>query len=375
MKILLMTGAYKNAGDFLITQRGEDLVKALIPGCEVTRHVVNVPFGDKLDEINGYDLILFPGGPGYRDGYYPKLAPMCEPLSALKPRLAILGMGCSLVDPSEKALREYRFADRTFWERVQRDAGFLGCRDDVTVRLLKNNGFASALMVGCPAWYDLANAERPTLADDYSFPPKKIRISDPGQVRQNGDQCAELVSYVHKRYPDAQIEFVFHRGIEQDQHTPQATAEKNLLLKQRVEALGIPCFNIAYSDKGFSHYDDADLHIGFRVHAHIYTLSKRRPSLLIEEDGRGTGADEALCLPSITAYSRQLKIDPVQWLKCKLRKRPYQPKPSRNPNIVQEAAAALDRMEADPEQYFSKTFQRMCESYRLMEQKIKELSV
>src|SRR5699024_8576119 len=45
-----------------------------------------------------------------------------------------------------------------------------------------------------------------------------------------------------------------------------------------------------------------DLHIGYRVHAHIYFLSKRLPSILLHEDGRGNGVSEALNSPGIDAY-------------------------------------------------------------------------
>ncbi|WP_159462218.1 polysaccharide pyruvyl transferase family protein [Halobacillus sp. Marseille-P3879] len=38
-----------------------------------------------------------------------------------------------------------------------------------------------------------------------------------------------------------------------------------------------------------SFYKQCDAHIGFRLHAHIWFLRKRKPSLLIAEDGRGMG--------------------------------------------------------------------------------------
>jgi hypothetical protein len=36
-----------------------------------------------------------------------------------------------------------------------------------------------------------------------------------------------------------------------------------------------------------SYYSEVDLHIGFRVHAHIYMCSTNRLSMLVTEDGRG----------------------------------------------------------------------------------------
>ena len=58
--------------------------------------------------------------------------------------------------------------------------------------------------------------------------------------------------------------------------------------------MSINIVDITGSVEGFKVYDDCDLHIGFRVHAHIYNLSNRHLSILIEEDGRGAGVNEAL---------------------------------------------------------------------------------
>jgi polysaccharide pyruvyl transferase WcaK-like protein len=44
-------------------------------------------------------------------------------------------------------------------------------------------------------------------------------------------------------------------------------------------------------------YGQVDLHVGYRVHAHLCALSRRRPSLLIAEDGRGRGQAVTLADP------------------------------------------------------------------------------
>ncbi|MCP3029944.1 polysaccharide pyruvyl transferase family protein [Halobacillus sp. A1] len=45
----------------------------------------------------------------------------------------------------------------------------------------------------------------------------------------------------------------------------------------------------AGSSEKFDFYHHMDAHIGFRLHAHIWFLRTRKPSLLIAEDGRGLG--------------------------------------------------------------------------------------
>lgn len=52
--------------------------------------------------------------------------------------------------------------------------------------------------------------------------------------------------------------------------------------------------DISGSADGFLIYDNCDLHVGFRVHAHIYNLSKRNKTLLLNEDFRGFAVNETL---------------------------------------------------------------------------------
>lgn len=42
-----------------------------------------------------------------------------------------------------------------------------------------------------------------------------------------------------------------------------------------------------HKDNGLDIYDNADLHVGFRVHAHVSALKRRKYSYLFEQDGRG----------------------------------------------------------------------------------------
>ena len=41
-------------------------------------------------------------------------------------------------------------------------------------------------------------------------------------------------------------------------------------------------------------YSNCDLHIGYRVHAHVFMTSIKKPSILIKEDGRGEGMSEVI---------------------------------------------------------------------------------
>lgn len=62
---------------------------------------------------------------------------------------------------------------------------------------------------------------------------------------------------------------------------------------------------------GFKEYDSCDLHIRFRVHAHIYNLSHGNTTLLINEDARGSGVNDALGIANIN-IGRNLSRDIIE---------------------------------------------------------------
>lgn len=145
MKILMLSGAYKNAGDFLIVERSRLLLKHFIPDCEIETLMANEPLEDKLEHVNRFDWLVFPGGLGYLYNYYPDFVRLTENLSDIKPRMLIAGMGWQGVDDSDKTVEQYRFSSKTIelFQRVLKDCGFLGCRDNYSVRVLKNSGLCA----------------------------------------------------------------------------------------------------------------------------------------------------------------------------------------------------------------------------------------
>ncbi|WP_346961698.1 hypothetical protein [Clostridium sp.] len=73
-------------------------------------------------------------------------------------------------------------------------------------------------------------------------------------------------------------------------------------MKSEAEELGFEIEDLSYDLDKMAVYDESDLHIGYRVHAHIYCLSHRVKSILIHEDGRGEGVSQAINLQGINAY-------------------------------------------------------------------------
>lgn len=293
MKIALLHGAIKNAGDFLIKNRTITLIKRYYPTCEIHEFYRNQKLDDRLDEINVNDILIFAGGPGYFNEFYPNLAPFIENLTDIKIPMMILGMGWFGTDTHVDTIYSYPLVGKMaeFLQRVSNDSKILGCRDYYSVNVLRNNGFDGGLMTGCPAWYNLDKIDQITYTGAKLSNIKKICVSDCGNLNWY-PQLIELLVFLKKFFEGTDITLVCHRD----------NAVDYLGIRSDLERLGIHIKNIANSDKGFEVYDECDLHIGFRVHAHIYNLSERKLSILIEEDGRGAGVNDALGLPNIRAY-------------------------------------------------------------------------
>ena len=101
-----------------------------------------------------------------------------------------------------------------------------------------------------------------------------------------------LLEIIRTAYPQAHIKVLLHRGI--TQHNKWLTEKQNQIkIQYEIDT-------ISGSSEGFQQYETCDLHIGFRVHAHIYNLSMGTPSILINEDARGNGVNDALGLRNVS---------------------------------------------------------------------------
>lgn len=307
LRIALLSGADKNAGDFLIVDRAEKLIKARYPESEIKRFDRNRPLDDSLDEINDYDFVVFGGGPGYLPEMYPRMFPLVGDLASIKPPMMALGMGSYA--PSQK-VENVRFSERSrmLLDRLDEDGCGLGCRDKLTERLLRANGYTSGIFTGCPAWYDLERVDQPTLQrsparQDIS----RVAISDPARL-SNIPLARKLIRDIREEYRPKELVVVFHRGWMSDAFTDERSARAQDALRKWAVSEGCEVVDISYSSDGFSVYDTCDMHVGFRVHAHLYNLSRRKASFLFEEDGRGYGANEALGYQTHLSLSEPVKI-------------------------------------------------------------------
>ncbi len=366
MKIAFLSGAYKNAGDFLIESRCMKLLEYFIEDISIDRFLRNEIAG-KCEELNNYDVIAIGGGPIYGRKIERNL-PIAEMMGNIKKPLMVIGGGWYGSVGSYESTYNYSFSDlsKQFLHKVDHDGLGLSCRDIYTYRALLKEGFKNVFLTGCPAWYNIDTVSESKVAGT-SSEIKTVVISDPAQDK-NIEMAIDVARTVRERYPDAKVTFVFHRGLT----STHAIWGKKLTKEDLSESVKKYCDNvidISHSADGFSAYDNCDLHVGFRVHAHIYCLSMRKRSVLIEEDGRGAGVNQILGLPSLKSYSDDVQIDNRIYniSKNKFGLFPYR-------HIVEDLNSHLDILKETEDIYFENAFRLQQQYFKAMGQFICRLN-
>jgi hypothetical protein len=157
-------------------------------------------------------------------------------------------------------------------------------------------------MTGCPAWYDMditANEFSPLTGV------KSLVVSAPARVT---DKFITLLKDIARQFPSADLKVALHHGYLPGFHPYHMVFfSEHLKLARISRNLGYSVVNLAGDLKGMMNlYNSVDLHLGFRVHAHILRMSQRLPSILVSEDRRGTSQSKSLKCPIISGKSDEL---------------------------------------------------------------------
>jgi hypothetical protein len=308
MKYTVLHGAKENCGDFLIRDSAIDFLKYHTGVSETEINSVDVVrkelSGSQIDTIAETDVAFLAGGPGYQQNFYPDTYPSLDDILDVT-SVVLLG-------PGWKGQNEvgYEFTDESLnlLEQVvdQPSVPFLGARDLPSVRILQNHGLPAEL-TGCPAWYTYndfpPNPKFPSGTDAETI----LMSTPPENSPRHLAQFIILIRMLSSKFPDARIKLVFHRGIPDQGFKPVIRRPWNSgMWKANISSLLYAVLNRISQGDQFEQYDaagssdfaqeyfDADLHVGYRVHAHIPSLSAGTPSFLIQIDGRGTGVSESL---------------------------------------------------------------------------------
>jgi len=299
--IVLLSGAKKNIGDFLISDRAERILRH-VTGQDVVRLPNWEPLDGHLEVLAKASGLVVAGGPGYRPDLYGGVYPLTrEPaaLAGLGMPVTFFGLGWKGDPGDDFDLATYRFGERTLGlVTALGENGRYSARDQLSYEVLVRNGVPGPVMSGCPVWYDLDSLGVPF------EPPTALRtiVFTPPEQRVFHAQSRRLLQELVRAYPESRVIVAFHRGIEADEHTSATDAEALVEYAAFARSLGCDVRDVSYDLGRIAFYRDADAHVGYRLHAHLCFLSYRKPSIVLEEDGRARGAAEALGTPSVRAW-------------------------------------------------------------------------
>lgn len=354
-KILVVGRPFSNGGDFLIYERAIAALKAAYPDAQFTVNLKNDAQFD-IDQINEYDAIVTGGGGAQFAEPYVKTSFFYQHFDEITTPIHYMGTGLYGADGEDATLYEYPYSDEMirYFNQVVERGGQLASRDWVVDTILRNSGVKGVVMAGCPAWYDpemLAKPETDAVFNT-SFADREIRkiaVSNHGLTKNTQDhgkklsQIEELILFLKGNYPSAEIMLTFNDG-----YITKYSKDYNLTLQKWAEEQGVRCVELSSDAAKFKALDGIDLHVGFRVHTHIYCISKMIPSLLIEEDIRGFGMNETLHLPHITAYAQHSKPDDFV----------------ANPYLIKQLAVLLEQMKTQGRTDFGEVYRIIRKYYR-----------
>lgn len=289
MRYLVLHRARNNFGDFLIFDRGLKLINHLKKDCETIIADAGVALDKQLttDELASLDAIIIPGGPGIRADAYPGVYPLSPLVFKQGIPVYFLGAG-SKIYPYDSRNERVKFPVQVidFFKYVSQFAP-IGVRDHITMRVLEDAGIKSVVN-GCPAWYSLSH-----LDNNYTFSNeiKQIVFSVPA-----GSQFVipflNIVEKFRRNMPEISCVISFNQGLSFEQSSLESL--KNQYILEQTKQMKCEICDMSGSCQNTGTYDASTLHIGYRVHTHIYFLSKGKPSFLIAEDSRGAGVLETL---------------------------------------------------------------------------------
>lgn len=300
--IVLLSGQIKNIGDFLITDRARQLFESFVDK-EIVILDRTRDLTPHLDLINSSRFLVLCGGPAYASDIYKGIYPLVEDLSKIKVPIIPFGLGWSGSPAGRPEDFKFDKVSTKFLHEVHDKIAFSSCRDEITEDIVTSAGFRNVKMTGCPVWYDLNFIDEKFTPSEF----KNIVITTPASPRLIW-QTLKLIRVVKKEFPRGTYYLSFHRGILPDKHTPFIVGLAYILMCIGAFFIipAIKIRDIAYDLDRMKFYEEMDFHIGYRVHAHLFFLSRRLPSILINEDGRGMGMMKTLKMPMLNKKDSEL---------------------------------------------------------------------
>ncbi|MCW8328232.1 polysaccharide pyruvyl transferase family protein [Photobacterium sp. SDRW27] len=263
----------KNIGDQLITTALVNLLK-FVKGDEISISTVwrEQDWDEIKEELNNADAIIF-ACLAIRKSMHCKEYPYLDKIIELNTPVAVIAAGTSLdvTKSKESAYEDFSKETLLLLEKLDKKCLFFTTRGYLTQAFCERINMNNTHFSGDVAFFDETYGAK-------KFEPnkiiKKIVISDPHRAKMYLNSFDSLVKGMRELYPTAEITVALHGN----EPTIEAYAIREGLKVSKI-------YENRY--EGLRIYDNADLHVGYRVHAHVSALKRRVYSYLLEQDGRG----------------------------------------------------------------------------------------
>jgi len=259
----------RNVGDWLITESTKQAILREAPESSVSSIWREAPRADLERELRDCDIVFFSYLAIRRN--LEKVYPHIDLILASGLPIAAVGAGASVHPLARGPLRNL-LSNRTIdllFELSERATVFT-TRGRLTQLLVDDIGLTGVSYTGDIAFNQpLVRREFRVTRDIQT-----IGISSPHRFSEYESSLAALQSGLRQIFPASKIHFLVHG--------------KDSALSFSQFLPGTEVFDLTQSTgEPFSAYDRLDLHVGFRVHGHVSALVRGKPSLLLEQDGRG----------------------------------------------------------------------------------------
>jgi len=299
---VILTGGKNNAGDFLIKYRA----KKLFENIREDRKIIDLNAWEKFDKdqlkiVNESKALILMGGPSLQKDMYPGIYKLTEKLEDINPPIISMGIGWKSISGTWRDTYEYPFSNNSlkFLDRINNSGYLSSVRDYHSLNSLRFNGFEKFLMTGCPAYYDFNSLNKDIITPNirkvsFSLGVSFIESKSMERVmKDNILKCRDI-------FQDKDFEVVFHHSLNRDTFLSTHNATSIHVEMHNRFANWLEEHNIKYVDISGSaenlmnYYSNVDLHIGYRVHAHIFMNSISKFSILISEDGRSKATKDVI---------------------------------------------------------------------------------
>ncbi|MFH0793182.1 MAG: polysaccharide pyruvyl transferase family protein [bacterium] len=251
---------------------------------------------EHLAVINKCRALILCGSTMFHRDFWPKRVKLVRNLASIK--VPIVSFGCGWGGRLSETEYQFRPKARQALARLARNFPMLSVRDAPTKRLIEQQvpkAQGRVHLTGCPVLFRYNSGVFDPVGlsgGPGKFEPRRILFSSNERfhLREHHDLLRRLLDL----FPEAEITIALNEESDEFTSTLSHCPRVRIFSSRRVEDY-------------YEVLDSHDFQIGFRLHNHMYFLSRCKPTLTVEVDGRTSGFAE-------TFAQTNLKIEEIAQL-------------------------------------------------------------